>query len=81
MQFFFKTIALSKISFTPYQMKWAAVPLHASWIHSEKTEDGDAKAPTTQTTMVLSLSDLKEQSQKVHTHISSPTRWEEPAFP
>lgn len=62
-------------------MKWAAVPPHASGIHSEETEDGDAKAPTTQTTMALSHSDLQEQSQKVQTHISSLTWWEESAFP
>lgn len=62
-------------------MKWAAVPLHASGIHSEKTEDGDAKSPTTQTAMTLSHSDLQEQSQKVQTHISPTTRWEDPVFP
>lgn len=62
-------------------MKWAVVPLHASGIHSEKTEKGDAKAPTTQTTTALSHSDLQEYSQKVQTHISSLTQWEDPAFP
>lgn len=62
-------------------MKRVAVPLHASGIDSDKTEDADAKAPTTQTTMTLSHCDLQEQSQKVQTNISPTIQWEDPVFP